>query len=159
MPESCRCWQHHSNKLPDYGPIVSHFAIHAMWLVCIDILKIVNWKCTVIVEIHNNSSLSSGSRYCKPEVISWWKINITVFYMRSLSLTDQKWVVGVLTFLLSLPTQYTAGEIVKMWCQEFDIYILAIIYIYRFIDITLLISDMDQFNLRLHHFWGFFFQC
>ena len=38
------------------------FAKHAMWLVCIDILKIVNWKCTVSVEIHNNSSLSSGSR-------------------------------------------------------------------------------------------------
>ena len=70
--------------------IVSHFATHAMWLVCIDILKIVNWKCTVSVEIHNNSSLSSGSRYCKPEVISWWKVNITVFYTRFLSPTDQK---------------------------------------------------------------------
>ena len=71
-------------------------------------------------------------------------------------------VVGVLTILPLLPTQYTAGEIVKIWCQEFDIYLLAniYIYIYRFIDITLSISDMDflyQFNLRLHHFWGFFF--
>ena len=67
-------------------------------------------------------------------------------------------VVGVLTVLLLLPTQYTAGEIVKMWCQEFDKYLLANIYID--IDITLLISDMDflyQFNLRLHHFWRFFF--
>ena len=61
-----------------------------MWLVCIDILKIVNWKCTVSVEIHNNSSLSCRSRYCKPEVISWWKVNITVFYTRFLSPTDQK---------------------------------------------------------------------
>ena len=26
VPESSRCWQHHSNQLPDYGPIVSHFA-------------------------------------------------------------------------------------------------------------------------------------
>ena len=52
-----------------------------MWLVCIDILKIVNWKCTVSVIIHNDISLSSGSRYCKPEVISWWKVNITVFYV------------------------------------------------------------------------------
>ena len=63
-----------------------------MWLVCIDILKIVNWKCTVSVIIHNNSSLSSGSRYSKPEVISWWKVNITVFYTRFLSPTDQKCV-------------------------------------------------------------------
>ena len=69
-------------------------------------------------------------------------------------------VVGVLTVLLLLPTQYTAGEIVKMWCQEFDKYLLANIYID--IDITLLISDMDflyQFNLRLHQFWRVFFQC
>ena len=69
-------------------------------------------------------------------------------------------VVGVLTVLLLLPTQYTVGEIFKMWCQEFDKYLLANIYID--IDITLLISDMDflyQFNLRLHNFEGFFFQC
>ena len=69
-------------------------------------------------------------------------------------------VVGVLTVLLLLPTQYTAGEIIKMWCQELDIYLLANIYIYILIDITLLISDMDflyQFNLRLLHFWVFFF--
>ena len=69
-------------------------------------------------------------------------------------------VIGVLTVLLLLPTQYTAGEIVKMWCQEFDLYLLANIYTYIDIDIdiTLLISDMDflyQFNLRLHHFWVF----
>ena len=79
-----------SFQLPGYGPILSHFARHAMWLVFIDILKIVNWKCTVSIEIHN-SSLSSRSRYCKPEVISWWKVNITVFYMRFLSPTDQKY--------------------------------------------------------------------
>ena len=39
-------------------------------------------------------------------------------------------VVGILTVLLLLPTQYTAGEIVKMWRQEFDIYLLANIYTY-----------------------------
>ena len=41
-------------------------------------------------------------------------------------------VVGILTVLLLLPTQYTAGEIVKMWCQEFDIYLLANIYTYMY---------------------------
>ena len=40
-------------------------------------------------------------------------------------------VVGVLTVLLLLPTQYTAGEIFKMWCQEFDKYLLANIYTQR----------------------------
>ena len=39
-------------------------------------------------------------------------------------------VVSVLTVLLLLPTQYTTGEIVKMWCQEFDIHLLANIYTY-----------------------------
>ena len=42
-------------------------------------------------------------------------------------------VVGFLTVLLLLPTQYTAGEIVKMGCQEFDIYLLANIYTYIYI--------------------------
>ena len=55
------------------------------------------------VIIHNNSSLSNGSRYCKPEVISWWKVNITVFYTRFLSNVKKKnvfqklaglWLVG-----------------------------------------------------------------
>ena len=109
--------------------------------------------------MHNYSSLSSGSRYCKPEVISWWKVSITVFYTRFLSpdWSEMCRVIGVLTVLLLLPTQYTAGEIFKMWCQEFNKYLLANIYID--IDITLLISDMDflyQFNLRLHNFEGFF---
>ena len=72
-------------------------------IVCIDILKIVNWKCTVSVIIHNNSSLSSGSRYCKPEVTAWWKVIITVFYTHFLSNVLKKnvfqklaglWIVG-----------------------------------------------------------------
>ena len=62
VPELSRCWQHHSNYQITC-PIVSHFARHAMWFICIDILKIVKWKWTVSVEIHNNSSLSSGTRY------------------------------------------------------------------------------------------------
>ena len=44
-------------------------------------------------------------------------------------------VVGVLTVLLLLPTQYKAGEIVKMWCQEFDIYLLANVYTYIYREI------------------------
>ena len=59
VPESSRCWCPTSFQLPDYDTIVSHFARHAMWFICIDILKIVNWKWTVSVEIHNNSSLST----------------------------------------------------------------------------------------------------
>ena len=47
VPESSRCWQPHSNY-----HIVSHFARHVMRLVCIDILKIVNWKCTVCIYIY-----------------------------------------------------------------------------------------------------------
>ena len=90
-PVICQNRPNVGNIIPiNYGPIVSHFATHAMWLVCIDILKIVNWKCTVSGIIHNYSSLSSGSRYCKPEVISWWKVSITVFYTRFLCQTDQK---------------------------------------------------------------------
>ena len=117
------------------------------------------------VEIHNNSSLSSGSRYWKPEVISWWKINITVFYTRFISPTGQQCVESSAfwQFFYYFPTskfRYTAGEIVKIWCQEFDIYQYIYIYIYIYIyNITLSISNMDflyQFNLGLHHFWGFF---
>ena len=47
--------------------------------------------------------------------------------------------------------RYTAGKIVKMWCQE---------HISIYIDITLSIIDVDflyQFNLRLHHFSVVFF--
>ena len=120
-----------SFQLPDYDPIVSHCARHAMWLVCIDIFKNVNWKCPVSVEIHNNSSLSSGIRYCKPKVMSWWKFNIAMFHTRFLSPTNQKCAESSTfwQFFYYRPPgkfRYTAGKIVKMWCQEFDIYI----YIY-----------------------------
>ena len=33
-----------SFQLPDHNPIVSHFARHTMWFICIDIFKIVNWN-------------------------------------------------------------------------------------------------------------------
>ena len=130
-----------------------------MWLICIDILKIVNWKCTVSVIIHNYSSLSSGSRYCKPgsHIMMKSQHNSVLHAFSVPDWSEMCGVVGVLTVLLLLPTQYTVGEIFKMWCQEFDKYLLANIYID--IDITLLISDMDflyLFNLRLHNFEGFF---
>ena len=108
-----------------------------MWLVCFDILKIANWICTVSVIIYNNSSLSSGSRYCKPEVISWWKVNIRVFYTRFLSPTGQKCAKSSAFwqfFYYCPPSRQeivkTWEEIVKTWCQEFDIYLLANIYTY-----------------------------
>ena len=44
VPESSRCWQHHSNYQIHY-PVVSHFARHAMWFICMGILKIVNCEC------------------------------------------------------------------------------------------------------------------
>ena len=43
VPESSRCWQHHSDYF--YYTVVSHFARHAMWFICIVILKIVNCEC------------------------------------------------------------------------------------------------------------------
>ena len=92
---------------------------------------------------------------------------MTVFYMRFLCLTDHKYVESSMfwQFFYYRPHSkflYTAGEIIKMWCQELNIYlfIYLYLYIYRYIDITLSVIDMDflyQFNLRLHHFSGFFF--
>ena len=119
-----------SGGFPEKCVLALPLFILLMWLVCIDILKIVNWKCTVSVEIHNNSSISSGSRYCKPEVIMMKSQHNSVFHAFSVpDWSEMCGVVGVLAVLL-LPTQYTAGEIVKMWCQEFDIYLLAKIYTY-----------------------------
>ena len=65
------------------------------------------------------------------EVISWWKVNITVFYTRFLPPTDQKcaeWSAFWQFFYYCPPS--IQREIVKMWCQEFDIYLLANIYTY-----------------------------
>ena len=137
------------------------FATHAMWLVCFDILKIVNWKCTVC----NNTQLFITFKWeqilqIRSHIMMKSQHNSVLHAFSVPDWSEMCGVVGVLTVLLLLPTQYTAREIIKMWCQEFDKYLLANIYID--IDITLLISDMDflyQFNLRLHHFWRFFFQC
>ena len=109
------------------------------------------------VIIHNYSSLSSGSRYCKPEVISWWKVSITVFYTRFLSPTDQKCAESSVfwQFFYYCPPSIQQERLLKCDAKNST-------NIYIDIDITLLISDMDflyQFNLRLHHFWRFFFQC
>ena len=83
-----------------------------------------------------------------------------IFYTSFLSPTDQKCAESSAFwqfFYYCPPSKfsYTAGEIVKMWCQEFDINIL-----YIYIHITLSKIDMDflyQFNLRLQQFWGVFF--
>ena len=150
-----------SFQLPDYVPIVSHFATHAMWLVCFDILKIVNWKSTVSVEIHNNSSLSSGSRYCKPEVISWWKVDIRVVCFTRVfcpRLIRNVWSRRRFdsSSIISQPVNFDIQRERVLKCDAKN---STYINTYRYIDITLSISNMDfqyQFNLRLHHFWGFF---
>ena len=80
--------------------------------------------------------------YRKPELISWRLINITVFHLRFLPPTDQKcgksstyWQF----FYYRPPGKFRLthlGEIVKMLCQELDIYI----YIYMAL---LIIDNMD----------------
>ena len=72
--------------------------------------------------------------YCKPELISWRWISITVFNMHFLSPTDQKCaeLSTYWQFFYHRPTgkfRYAVGEIMKMWCQEFNIYLYLYIYI------------------------------
>ena len=116
---------------------------NTQWFITFKWEQILQTRCHIMMKSQHNSVLHAFS------VPDW---------------SEMCGVFGVLTVLLLLPTQYTAGEIVIMWCQEFDKYLLANIYTYIYmyidIDITLLISDMDflyQFNLRLRHFWRFFF--
>ena len=67
-----------SFQLPDHYTIVSHFARHTMWFICIDIFKIVNWKWTVSVEIHNNSSLS----WKWDQILSWiYEVIYIIYYV------------------------------------------------------------------------------
>ena len=131
-----------------------------MWLVCIDVLKICQLK--MYCECYNTQFFITFKweqiLQTRSHIMMKSQHNSVLHAFSVPDWSEMYGVVGVLTVLLLLPTQYTAGEIVKMWCQEFDKYLLANIYID--IDITLLISDMDflyQFNLRLHHFWSFFF--
>ena len=123
-----------------------------MWLVCIDILKIVNWKCTVrkIIQLFITFKWKQILQ-TRSHIMLKSQHNSVLHVFSVPDWSEMCGVVGVLTVLLLLPTQYTAGEIVKMWCQEFDKYLLANIYID--IDITLLISDMDF----LYQFWRVFF--
>ena len=73
--------------------------------------------------------------YHKPELISWRLINITVFQTRFLSPTDQKCAESSTYwqfFYYHPPGKFRfthLGEIVKMLCQELDIY-TCILYIY-----------------------------
>ena len=96
------------------------------------------------------------NRYCKPEVISWWKVSITVFYTHFLSPTDQKCAESSVFWQFFY---YCPPSIQQERSLKCDAKNSTNIYIDIDIDITLLISDMDflyQFNLRLHHFWRFF---
>ena len=74
-------------------------------------------------------------------------------------------VVGVVTVLLLLPTQYTAGEIPKMGCQEFDIYLLAniytyiYIYVYRYHPLDKRYGFYISVQPEITSLLSFFFQC
>ena len=133
-----------SFQLPDYNPIVSHCVRHAMWLVCFDILKIVNWKCTVSLEIHNNSSLTFKWEQileARSHIMMTSQHNSVLHAFSVPDWSEMCGVVDVLTVFYYRPPgkfRYTAGEILKMCCQEFDIYIDICIYIY----ITLSMIEM-----------------
>ena len=73
-----------SFQLPDHNPIVSHFARHTMWFICIDIFKIVNWNEPWVLKytiIHH--FLESGTRILSwiYEVISYVIICIFFFFL------------------------------------------------------------------------------
>ena len=104
-----------------------------MWLVCIDILKIANWIRTVSVIIYNNSSLFKWEQILQTRCHIMMKSqhNSVLHAFSVPDWSEMCGVVGVLIVFLLLPTQYTAEEIIKMWCQEFGIYyLLANIYTY-----------------------------
>ena len=92
--------------------------------------------------------------YCKLELKSW--VNITVFYTRFLSPTDHKCAESSTfrQFFYYRPPvkfRYTAGEIVKMWCQELDIYCTYIycIYIYIYIYIYHPLDNRYGFSISV----------
>ena len=69
-----------SFQLPDHNPIVSHFARHTMWFICIDIFKIVNWNEPWVLKytiIHH--FLESGTRYWAGSMKSYHVI-ICIFF-------------------------------------------------------------------------------
>ena len=124
-----------------------HFATHAMWLVCVDILKIVNWKCAVSVIIHKNSSLSSGSRYCKPEIISCWKVSITVFtcvfcprLIRNVGSRRRFDNSSIIAPSIQRESSLNVMPRIRHISISYSIY--TYIYIYIDMDITLSISDI-----------------
>ena len=84
------------------------------------------------------NDIHTDTYYCKPKLVSWRQLNITVFYTRFLSPTDRKYAESS-TYWQFLdyrpPVNFDRCTYAKVWCKELDIYI----YIY----ITLSIIDKD----------------
>ena len=114
----------------------NHFAQLTGWAVNLSCqnpkpsLKLLDYGRKIQNDVHIHT-------YCEPELISWRKINITVFHMRFLPPTDQKCAESSTYwqfFYYRPPVKFRfthLGEIVKMSCQKPDIYIY---YIYDALD-------------------------
>ena len=91
--------------------------------------------------------------YRKPEPISW-----TVFHARFLSPTDQKYAESSTYwqfFYYRQPGKFTLGEIVvKMFCQEHNIYIYIYITLSIMIDCTIFHSFFSS-NVWIKRFFRF----
>ena len=84
-----------SFQLPDHNPIVSHFARHTMWFICIDIFKIVNWNEPWVLKytiIHH--FLESGTRYWAGSMKSYHRVKVgNIAHMVSIA-HCVKWVIS-----------------------------------------------------------------
>ena len=63
VPESSRCWQHH------YYQVVSHFARHTMWYICIDSLRVFkNCQVKMDCECWNTQQITN---FKWDQILSW----------------------------------------------------------------------------------------
>ena len=78
------------------------------------------------------NDIHTDTYYCKPKLVSWRKLNITVFYTRFLSPTDRKYAESS-TYSQFLdyrpPVNFDRYTYSKVWCKELDPWELDI-YIY-----------------------------
>ena len=77
------------------------------------------------------NDIHTDTYYCKPKLVSWRQLNITVFYTRFLSPTDRKYAESS-TYWQFLdyrpPVNFDRCTYAKVWCKELDIYIYIYIY-------------------------------